>query len=68
MKFLGAAIELQKQLGPGLLESAYENTLAYELRELGLCVEQQVPIPLIYKEVKMTCGYRLDLKIKKKSL
>jgi GxxExxY protein len=60
-KIIGAAIDLHKQLGPGLLESVYENTLAYELRELGLNVEQQVAMPLIHKEVKMDCGYRLDL-------
>ena len=60
-KVIGAAIDLHKQLGPGLLESVYENTLAYELRELGLNVEQQVAMPLVHKEVKMDCGYRLDL-------
>lgn len=65
-KIIGAAIELHKTLGPGLLESAYENSLAYELRELGLEVEQQVPMPMVYKEVKMDCGYRLDLKVEKK--
>ena len=50
-----------KALGPGLLESAYEECLAYELREKGLKVEQQKPIPIIYKEVKLDCGYRIDL-------
>ncbi len=65
-KIIGAAIELHKQLGPGLLESVYENTLAFDLRSLGLQVEQQVPIPLIYKEVKMECGYRLDLRVEGK--
>lgn len=65
-KIIGAAIELHKQLGPGLLESVYEYTLAYELRELGLSVEQQVPMPLVHKEIKMECGYRLDLKVENK--
>ena len=62
-KIIGAAIELHKELGCGLLESAYENPLAYELRKNGLFVEQQIAMPLIYKEVKMDCGYRLDLKV-----
>ncbi|MGE0636058.1 MAG: GxxExxY protein [Bacteroidia bacterium] len=65
-KIIGAAIDLHKQLGPGLLESVYEYTLAYELRELGLSVEQQVPMPLVHKEIKMECGYRLDLKVESK--
>ena len=65
-KIIGAAIALHKQLGPGLLESAYENPLAYDLRQLGLAVDQQVPMPLIYKKVEMECGYRLDLVVEKK--
>ncbi len=65
-KIVGVAIEIHKQLGPGLLESAYEFPFAYELREAGLVVEQQVPMPLIYKEIKMECGYRIDLLIEKK--
>jgi GxxExxY protein len=65
-KVIGAAIDLYKELGCGLLESAYENPLAYELRERGLFVEQQVPMPLIYKEIKMDCGYRLDLRVENK--
>jgi len=60
------AIELHSKIGPGLLESVYEHTLAYELRKFGFFVEQQVPIPLIYKEVRLDCGYRLDLRIEKK--
>ncbi len=60
------SIELHKKLGPGLLESVYENTLAYDLKEKGLQVDQQVPIPLIYKEIKFDVGYRLDLLINKK--
>jgi GxxExxY protein len=65
-KVIGAAIELHKNLGPGLLESVYENALAYDLREAGLDVKQQIPMPLIYKEVKMDNGYRLDLLIENK--
>ena len=65
-KIIGVAIELHKQFGPGLLESAYENPFAYELRGAGLFVEQQVPMPLVYREIKMDCGYRLDLRVEKK--
>jgi GxxExxY protein len=65
-KIIGAAIELHKQLGPGLLESVYENTLAYELSTLGLFVEQQPPMPLVYKQIKLECGYRLDLCVERK--
>ena len=65
-KIIGIAIELHKNLGPGLLESVYENSLAFELRGSGLYVEQQVQIPLIYKEIKMECGFRVDLRGEKK--
>jgi GxxExxY protein len=60
-KIIGSAIELHKKLGPGLLESAYENALAFDLKEIGLKVKQQVPIPFVYKEVKLDVGYKLDL-------
>ena len=65
-KLIGIAIELHRKLGPGLLESAYENALAYDLRESGLNVKQQYPMPFIYKEVKLDIGYRLDLLINNK--
>lgn len=58
---IGAAIEVHRSLGPGLLESAYEACLVYELTERGLRVEQQKPLPLTYKQVHLDCGYRLDL-------
>ncbi len=60
-KIIGAAMELHKALGPGLLESVYENALAYDLRELGFDVKTQLPMPLVYKEVKQDVGYRIDL-------
>lgn len=60
-KIIGAAIELHKTVGPGLLESAYENALAFDFREMGFDVRQQVPMPFIYKEVKQDIGYRIDL-------
>ena len=60
-KIIGAAIKVHRALGPGLLESAYEACLAFELVEVGLSVEQQKPLPLVYRDVKLDCGYRLDL-------
>ncbi len=60
-RIIGAAIEVHRRLDPGLLESAYEACLAYELRQCGLKVEQQRPLPVLYKDVKLDCGYRLDL-------
>ncbi|MBI2258599.1 MAG: GxxExxY protein [Flavobacteriia bacterium] len=65
-KIIGIAIDLHKNLGAGLLESAYEAALAFDLRESGLQVETQVPMPLIYKEVKQDIGYRLDLLVENK--
>jgi GxxExxY protein len=58
---IGAAIEVHRALGPGLLESAYEACLAFELIERGLKVEQQKALPVVYREVRLDCGYRLDL-------
>jgi len=60
-RIIGAAIEVHRRLGPGLLESAYEACLAYELRQLAFKIEQQKPLPVVYKDVKLDCGYRLDL-------
>ena len=58
---IGAAIEVHKRLGPGLLESAYRKCLAYELRKRGFMVEEEKPIPLIYDNLHMDCGFRADL-------
>ena len=58
---IGATIQVHRVLDPGLLESAYESCLAYELRKRGLAVEQQKAVPLVYEEVKLECGYRMDL-------
>jgi len=60
-QIIGAAMEVHRALGPGLLESAYEACLVFELRQRGLHVEQQKPLPITYKSVKLDCGYRLDL-------
>ena len=57
----GAAIKVHRTLGPGLLESAYRICLAYELEKLGLHVEQEKPIPVVYDGVKLECGFRADL-------
>ena len=58
---IGCAIEVHRNLGPGLLESAYEECLFYELQKAGLSVERQKPVPVVYKEKKLECGYRIDL-------
>ncbi len=58
---IGAAIEVHKRLGPGLLESAYRACLAYELRKRGFNVEEEKPVPVIYDDVKLECGFRADL-------
>lgn len=60
-KIIGCAIEVHKSLGPGLLESAYEECLCYELTQSGLRYKRQVPLPVVYKGVKLECGYRMDL-------
>lgn len=60
-RIIGAAIEVHRALGPGLLESAYEACLAFELVEAGFKGERQKPLPVIYKKVQLDCGYRLDL-------
>jgi len=52
---------VHKELGPGLLESAYEECLFYELKRAGLHVARQVPVPVIYKDIKLDCGYRMDI-------
>jgi GxxExxY protein len=62
-KVIGLAIEVHRQLGPGLLESAYEECLCLELQEAGLKFRRQVPLPIIYKSIRLDCGYRLDLLI-----
>lgn len=65
-KIIGTAIDIHKSIGPGLLESTYENALAYDLRQKGYNVLQQVPMPFVYKKVKMDVGYRLDLLVEDK--
>jgi GxxExxY protein len=65
-KIIGCAIQVHRELGPGLLESSYLECLYFELIQVGLSVEKQKPLPLVYKEVKLDCGYRLDLMVENK--
>lgn len=65
-KIIGCAIEVHKQLGPGLLESAYQECLYYELKQAGLKVKKEKPMPIVYKEVKLDHGYRIDLLVEEK--
>lgn len=63
---IGAAIKVHRALGPGLLESAYAACLAFEITESGLKVETEKPLPVLYRQVKLDCGYRLDLLVEEK--
>jgi len=63
---LDLGMKIHKVLGPGLLESAYEECLYYEIKKYGLFIEKQKALPLIYEEVKLEIGYRLDLLVEKK--
>ncbi len=63
---LDAAFQVHKELGPGLLESTYEACLGYEIIQRDLYLEQQMALPVIYKEVKLDCGYRIDLRVESK--
>lgn len=62
---IGCAIKVHRSLGPGLLESAYQECLFFELNKAGLFVEKEKPLPLIYEEVKLDCGYRIDLLVER---
>jgi GxxExxY protein len=63
---IGCAIKVHTALGAGLLESAYEECLFYELSQNRVAVERQKPMPLVYKNVKLDCGYRIDLLLERK--
>lgn len=60
-KIIGCCIEVHKSLGPGLLESTYEECLFFELNQVGLRVERQKELPIQYKSIELRCGYRIDL-------
>jgi GxxExxY protein len=64
-KIRGAIFTVYNELGPGLLESVYEAALAYELREIGFNVQTQIPFPVIYKEIELDLGYRIDILVEK---
>lgn len=63
---IGLAMEVHSGLGPGLLESAYEECLFWELSQAGLFVQRQVPVPVVYKGISLDCAYRLDLVVEKR--
>lgn len=65
-KVIGLAIDVHSVLGPGLLESAYKECMYYAINKAGFGVEKEKPLPLIYEEVKLDCGYRMDLVVEKK--
>ena len=65
-KIIGLSIEVHKSLGPGLLESAYKECLVYKLKKMGLFAEKEKPMPLIFEEVKLECGYRIDILVEHK--
>ncbi|HET8864734.1 MAG TPA: GxxExxY protein [Gracilimonas sp.] len=60
-KVIGSAIRVHKELGPGLLESAYQECLFYVLKKEGLLVEKEKPIPIKFEDVQLDCGYKIDL-------
>ena len=64
-RVIGLAIGVHRLLGPGLLESAYEECLCFDLKGAGIDYSRQVPLPIIYKDVRLDCGYRLDLVIER---
>ena len=63
---IGSAIDVHRELGPGLLETAYEACLAFELADRGLSIERQKALPIVYRDVRLDCGYRLDLLVENK--
>jgi GxxExxY protein len=65
-KVIKIAISVHNALGPGLLESAYKECLFFKLKEAGLSVEKEKPVPLVFEKVKLECGYRLDLLVENK--
>ena len=65
-RVIGIAIQMHSDLGPGILESAYEHCFYYELTNAGFDVQRQKPLPLVYKNVKLDCGYRADLIVENK--
>ncbi len=67
-RVIGLAIDVHRHLGPGLLESAYEECLCFELKQAGIEHRRQVPLPVVYKDVRLDCGYRMDIVAETSSL
>ena len=65
-KFISAAIKVHRSLGPGLLESAYQECLFFELKSKNLIVQKEIPCPVVYKDIKLDHGYRIDLLVENK--
>jgi len=65
-EIIAAAMEVHTALGPGMLESAYEECLMFELNSRGFNAKRQVPVPIVYKDVKLECGYRIDILVENK--
>jgi GxxExxY protein len=66
-KIIGFAISIHRDLGPGLLESAYEECLCYEIEQSGLSFRRQSALPIVYKSVRLDCGYRMDIVVENRS-
>lgn len=66
IKVIGLAIQVHKSLGPGLLESAYKECLMYKIIQSGMFAEKEKPMPLVFEEVKLDCGYRMDILVEHK--
>ncbi len=64
-RVIGLAIDVHRQLGPGLLESAYEECLSFEFKQNGISYARQVPLPVVYKAVQLDCGYRMDMVVER---
>ena len=60
-RIIGSAIGVHRELGPGLLESVYEECLCFDLKQLGLAYRRQVPLPVVYRGTQLNCGYRMDI-------
>jgi len=64
-RVIGLSIDVHRHLGPGLLESAYEECLCFELAQAGIAYGRQVPLPIVYKDIRLDCGYRMDIVVEK---
>src|SRR5437588_8334203 len=64
-RVIGSAIDVHRHLGPGLLESAYEECLCFELKQADIEHRRQVPLPVVYKDVRLDCGYRIDIVVRR---